>query len=1182
MKRMIPVFLSLLLLNASVSAAQLPANSPGGKDQAERLKEFESLARRLDTGKNSETVEYCLKLLRDDPGSIIASDALIKARSRFGILDSDRLLKAVSADNVDPGEVLHFRSFIRSVLLKRSRDFEGAAEGLSDAGSGYLAAGDGLSALICFIEGIKSQIGARNSSGAELLVKKARDCLSRLPYQKRIDLEILSLEAEIANISDDLSTADSLFSFVLENRENHQYRQIKAYCLSGRGRLNEKRQKFQEASGYYLDALKEYERLGAIENQAIILNNMGQVMGKLGDNARSSGYLKEAEEKAESIGSMWLLGFIDYGLGAIAETQGNKGKAREYFRRSLDNHLGSGNTWGELGARLRLAYIQVLDGEYSEAIRHYEHAVSEYEKMKSLYGLNWALAGMALAKHRFGDLAGAEEYYRRAYELKVKLGDLKGAAWCLNSTGMVCDLGGRYREALTNEFEAMKIYREIGDLSGEGEAHFSIGSAYYYLGNYQASIEHYEKAKEIAASGNNIDLLKRVASGMGSIYMVSGRFDLAEKYYLEYLETAIKTDEAGDLIWANNNLASHYIAAGDIFEAKKYIQENRKLISAENRDSLYGIRALYLEGMACADRDSSIFYLDQSVSMARVKGLEELRWKCLSELGDRYREKKDFAMARECFEEAVRTVESLRFMTGSGQFQRHMLRSAITPYERIVALLLDSEDDGNGTLEAFGYMERSRAWVLAARLRKARTENSFDDGKGADEEELELVSRLSFLQKRLQEGGLKDDERKKMNSGIERIEEDFRKLQLRKAGGSDWRISEVCPEFEEPEELLSALYPGELLLSYFLGIERSYLVSISGGMVKYYTLPGRSEIEKKAGYFLSLFKTGGDRRSAGGEGNIPAHLVERAQRQIYDLLLRPAEGDIRAGDRLVIIPDGLLGRVSFSMLRSASGYLGDSHQIFYTPSLRTLFYLRNRPGEMAGDVERLHEMISFGYRGQSEQFDSKRVYPFTDIPVQNLPNAEREAVRVASFFNKSLVITGKDASERRFKNAPIGMISFLHCAAHSHVDDDNPRRSFIVLEPDSPGPDSLASVHEDGLLQWREIASLDLVGTFVSLSACSSAGGEISYGEGILGLAQAFIHAGSRCVLASLTDVPDSFAEKFMVSFYERVTGGSSPSEALRQLGPEARGWDEVEGNPGLWASFILTGDGVAENSFSK
>ena len=1143
-----------------------------------RCRSFDSLGKRLDSGRNGRTASYCIKQLRKTPGLVEFADGLVKARFRENRISREELYRQASAALVDSTSSGPYRLFLESSMKRQDRNFAPAAEGFAGAGSAYIEDHNILSAIICYIEGAKSFIGSRDASGAGGLLDKAGSALESLPHVERLNVEVLSVQAEIANLSDDLTTADSLYHLALSRAEEGKFRRSTAYCLNGIGRLNEKRQNMESASDHYERALREYRALGAIENETIILNNLGQVHTRLKNLDRAVGYLAEARSMAESSQSDWLLGYIYYGLGAVAEIRGEKENARESFSLSFESHRSNNNRWGELGARLRLAHIHVLSGEYGEAVQQYDLCCRAYEEMKSWYGLNWALGGMALAKHRLGDLKGAEEYYRRAFDLKTRMGDRRGAAWCLNSLGMVCDLQGRYREALVNEHEAMRIYREIGDESGEGEVHFSIGSVYFYLGNHEKAMDDFEKARVIAAKTGNTNLMRRIASGIGSVYSVSGRFDLAEEFYREYLESARESGDRNDLVWAYNNLASHYLGAGMYLEARECLAENRKLIPHDEKNNLLAIRSLYLEGKAVVSDDAAIMFLTDAAMLAEKNGLEELRWKCLSDLGDRYRVKGDYTASLRYQGEAIRAVESLRFRAGVDELQRHMLSSAIAPYERMISLILGAQHTGNSILEAFGYMERSRAQILAERLRKAGSGVEAAGNDQEKQEKLGLISRLAYLQKALQDGSMPVSERKVLKRQIDEAEEAFTILRLKMAEQNEARVSELYPRNEDPMTYISTLGPNEHLLSFFLGIDDSYLISVRKGLLKCYILPGRAQLEKKLGFFLSLFEQEAEDPSGSGHAQrLPDQALKAAQRQMYELLLGPANEDITPGEILVIIPDGLLGRLSFAMLRNSAGYLAGEHDIFYTPSLRSLYYLRGQGAFHCAEKSIQYDIISLGCSGQGSGPGPSRVYPFTNVHVLSLPNAEREAAGVAALFDSALVLTGRNATETVFKDSPLGQTNILHIAAHSHIDNEDVTRSFIVLTSEDQAGGPITDGLEDGLLQWREIMSLRLRGTLVTLSACESAGGVALYGEGVAGLTQAFLHAGSRCVLASQTDVPDIYAEKFMTGFYIKLVNGQAPASALRELQLEALEWEEVPGIPGLWASFVLVGDGMMD-----
>ncbi len=119
----------------------------------------------------------------------------------------------------------------------------------------------------------------------------------------------------------------------------------------------------------------------------------------------------------------------------------------------------------------------------------------------------------------------------------------------------------------------------------------------------------------------------------------------------------------------------------------------------------------------------------------------------------------------------------------------------------------------------------------------------------------------------------------------------------------------------------------------------------------------------------------------------------------------------------------------------------------------------------------------------------------------------------------------------------------------------------------------------DGLLQWHEIVSLDLDASLVALSSCRSAQGVLTSGEGITGLTQAFLYAGSRCVLASLTDIKDRDASLVMDRFYLELRKGASAAAALRAAQLAVLRDSRSEGGELAANSFVLVGDGAVTHA---
>jgi CHAT domain-containing protein len=136
----------------------------------------------------------------------------------------------------------------------------------------------------------------------------------------------------------------------------------------------------------------------------------------------------------------------------------------------------------------------------------------------------------------------------------------------------------------------------------------------------------------------------------------------------------------------------------------------------------------------------------------------------------------------------------------------------------------------------------------------------------------------------------------------------------------------------------------------------------------------------------------------------------------------------------------------------------------------------------------------------------------------------------------------------------------------------------------------LEKMPDDGYLTAEEIAFLPLGGAqLVVLSACETGLGEVSGGEGLLGIQRAFQVAGARTTIATLWKVDDKTTSWLMKRFYHNfLEEHMSPLDALH----EAQLWalknpDKVERGadkptdstptdrlpPKFWAAFTISGD---------
>ena len=280
-------------------------------------------------------------------------------------------------------------------------------------------------------------------------------------------------------------------------------------------------------------------------------------------------------------------------------------------------------------------------------------------------------------------------------------------------------------------------------------------------------------------------------------------------------------------------------------------------------------------------------------------------------------------------------------------------------------------------------------------------------------------------------------------------------------------------------------------------------------------------------------------------------------RALYDLLVAPA-GDLGDTRRLLIAPDAALWELPFQALQGADGrYLLERSAIAYVPSLTALAAVRTAPRAAPS-----HELFAIGNP------------LLRDGGPPPLVEAERQVGAIARRFpvGQRDVRVGAGATEAAVK-AEAGRSRIVHIAAHGMLDAASPMYSALLLAP--------AAADDDGRFEARELVELDLGGSLVVLSACETARGRVSAGEGVIGLSWAALVAGARRVVVSQWKVDAASTTDLMTGFYRHLGGrpprtghGRGPpdeAEALRRAALELFRTPAYR-HPFYWAAFTVVG----------
>jgi CHAT domain-containing protein len=306
------------------------------------------------------------------------------------------------------------------------------------------------------------------------------------------------------------------------------------------------------------------------------------------------------------------------------------------------------------------------------------------------------------------------------------------------------------------------------------------------------------------------------------------------------------------------------------------------------------------------------------------------------------------------------------------------------------------------------------------------------------------------------------------------------------------------------------------------------------------------------------------------------------------LILKPLDQYIEDVSELIISPDGELWTIPWELLHDGTKdgeYLIESKRIRYVSSGREL--VRKLQPRSAVGAPVIFADPNYDLAAGKQQDETAPQFPLRGLKstrflplASSAAEAEAIAPSIKEFAKEEpKLLTSFSAQESAFKK--LHRPKVLAISTHGYFEQDkrisNPLlRCGLALSGANNRRQAIESGKEDGILTGLEIVGTDLRGTeLVVLSACETGLGEVTSGEGVAGLRQAFQLAGAQSVVSSLWQVEDGETARLMKLFFQNLAEGKSKSEALRQAQLsriKARRARHGAAHPFFWAAFTLTG----------
>ena len=284
------------------------------------------------------------------------------------------------------------------------------------------------------------------------------------------------------------------------------------------------------------------------------------------------------------------------------------------------------------------------------------------------------------------------------------------------------------------------------------------------------------------------------------------------------------------------------------------------------------------------------------------------------------------------------------------------------------------------------------------------------------------------------------------------------------------------------------------------------------------------------------------------------HTVSRPQLEIKNNTLKAESifGDFNLNSKLTILPDGILGGISFENLSYRNKLLISNYEVSYMGSLNTVAAIKS-------NSQSINQMNWIGFAPEYKRFD--------------LQDNTFEIQRIAEITNGE-VVQDKNATKEAFKSN-FSKASVMHIAAHGKINNFNPMNSYLAFSDINSN---------DSKLRLEEVSRYTMPLDLLVLSACESGIGRFNYGDGMMSMGKSFERAGVSASIMTLWKVPDRESGRIMQAFYKHLQDKNTISTALRKAKQEYLDStdDELLKQPFYWAGFICYGDCDQKLNFSS
>lgn len=971
-------------------------------------------------------------------------------------------------------------------------------------------------------------------------------------------------EADVLTNIGNLEAARGLLSSALDNfsqalsihREIRDVRGI-GTDLTSIGRVYLTKGDVESAAKHLEEAQKILASVHDPRSEAALLADLAMLQRMRRNTSGALSLLAKARQLAESTGDASAASAIDLKMASVYEDMQEYDKALKLLRSTLDTARKQQDRQKELWALGEIGIIQVKTEDYENALKSLHAAKTlatdlgiPASKSKELdFYLGEIYDG-------FRDYDRALDHYHRALGLYQVPGQDEVLGQLYDKIGNIYYRMEEFAKAKTFFEDAVRISGEIRNTSMQIAQLIRLGDIASKLNNSEEALRYQQRALTLTKESGDQRTQARILTRVGTLYQMLGRPKTALETYREAWE--IRT-RLGDSRGVSENLLQIALVTSILGDSSR----------------------------AVAD-------LKRAFEIAQCSEDRSMLWKAYFIMGRTLEGDKRPGEALESYRKAITILEAMEAEIMEESEEDDFIFGGKTAlFEttlRVLMGLARKDPEGAYDSQALRIVEKLKAAEFENALSRINVENFSNLPRELLIKEKSLKLGLRKLNARLAQAraALNPDKEELQKLLAERRAKEKRFLELKErllkeypAYADLWYPRPVSVHRVQREAIMNE----EAILEFMVTRSRTYLFAIDKGRFHTFSIdyPG-NELEKDIEALTRpLYRA-----------DTLANWDPSAAYRLYAKMIKPAEYFLAGKRSIQIIPHGPLCALPFEILvnsdahanrrfwsaKDRPSYLLEKYTFCYAPSLSVLSHVRTRKrsrkpgwnmvafgdpvyeeGEKAGErnpgADRLITTMQAGTHGSRGS------------QLRPLPGTRKEISEILSIVGgPTQTYLGPLASETLFKKADLGRYNYIHLATHGVLLGGSgkfPQQPAIVFS-------LFGDKENDGFLQLGEVFGLQLNADLVALSSCLTPG-TIRPNEtnALMGLARAFLFAGTDSVILSMWQVNDESTSRFFVDVY-RSMEHETKAEALRKA-KVAMLNNQASSHPYYWAPFILVGN---------